>query len=132
MVRVCNKGEEEAFLAGCSYLLYGCRVWWDDIDKVTNDLPSLSNPNYPCTRILPCYFYLGLRFHFSQLWKEILMYFQFSFRNLTLTFVRMTFCFEHLNERYHGELFLHEFLVLYTPWKSAKTLYFFQSPCTLW
>ncbi|CAN6544060.1 unnamed protein product [Malus baccata var. baccata] len=73
MVRVCNKGEKEAFLASCSYLLYECRVKWEDIDKVTIDLPSLSNPNCPCTRILPCYLYLELRFHFSQLWKEILL-----------------------------------------------------------
>ncbi|RXH99655.1 hypothetical protein DVH24_021457 [Malus domestica] len=73
MVKVCNIGEEEAFLASCSYLLYECRVKWEDIDKVTIDLPSLSNPNCLCTRILPCYLYLGLRFHFSQLWKEILV-----------------------------------------------------------
>lgn len=60
-----------------------------------------------------------------------ILVFQFSFRNLTPTIVHIIFYFESLNEWYHGELFFHEFLILYTPHKSAKTRYFFQSRCTL-
>ena len=76
IVRVHNKGEKEAFLTGRRHVLNECQVWWEDTDKVTDDLLTLLDPYCPCTRIHPCYLDLGLRFPLSQMWKEILMHFQ--------------------------------------------------------
>lgn len=113
------------------YLLNGCQGWWEDIDDVTFELPTPSDPLCPCTKIHLCYLDSRLRFPLSQLWKEILTHFHIGLCNLTSTSVRIISCFDRLNEWYHVELGLSEYRVLYQLRKSTGTCYFFQSRSTL-
>ncbi|RXH78646.1 hypothetical protein DVH24_002164 [Malus domestica] len=127
MVRVHNKDVEAAFLVVSNHLLNGCRVWWEDIDYVSINLPPPTNPLRPCTRTHPCYLDLGFRFPFLSLWKEILTHFQIGICNLTHSSICIISCFWRLKEWYHPGLGLSEFRVFYSLWRSAKTRYFFFS-----
>lgn len=131
-VRVCNKEEEATFFAVRNYVLDGCKVWWEDNDDVTSELPELSYPNHPCTIIYPYYLDLGLKFPLSTLWKENLIFFRISICNLTSSSVCIVSCFECLNDCYKAKMGLPDFLILYTLRRSTDTSYFFQSLSNLW
>lgn len=96
--RVHNQEKGEYFVNIHHDILGDYNVWWELGHNIYADIPSLSDPSHPCTRIYPWFLNLGLCFPLSTFMKGILLCYNIAIFNLSRAAFRLLTCFELLNQ----------------------------------